>query len=108
MTINGGQIISDVIRLCGGRNVFANASELVPSIDPEAVVAIDPDAIVTTVADGERDALDDWRRFPSLRAVRNGDLFVLNTEALVRQSPRILDGAEMLCERLDRARATVR
>ncbi len=105
MTVNGRQIISDAIRLCGGRNVFANASELVPSVDPEAVVAVDPDAIVTAAPEEDRGVLEDWRRFPSLRAVRDANLLVVNTETLARQSPRILDGAEMLCERLDRARA---
>jgi iron complex transport system substrate-binding protein len=39
MTINGEHLISDVIRLCGGDNVFAKLPVLAPTIDVEAVLA---------------------------------------------------------------------
>jgi iron complex transport system substrate-binding protein len=42
MTINGEHLISDVIRLCGGDNVFAKLPVLAPTIDVEAVLAARP------------------------------------------------------------------
>ena len=38
MTLNGEQIISEVIRLCGGKNVFADLKPLVPTVSTEAVL----------------------------------------------------------------------
>ncbi len=38
-TLNGNHVASDVIRLCGGRNVFADAPMLAPQISREAVLS---------------------------------------------------------------------
>jgi iron complex transport system substrate-binding protein len=38
MTVNGEHLISDVLRLCGGQNVFADLPGLAPTISTEAVV----------------------------------------------------------------------
>src|SRR5258705_8147812 len=44
MTLNGAHMISDVIALCGGRNVFAKLEPLVPTVSTEAVLAANPEA----------------------------------------------------------------
>lgn len=99
MTVNGAHIISDVLRLCGSVNVFATAHMLVPVISAESVVAADPEVIISSVSrDGE------WRRFGMLDAVRNHRVFFVQPELLERQSPRILEGASEVCERLDKIR----
>jgi len=105
LTVNGEQLISKVIRLCGGRNVFADLPTLVPSLDVEAVLAADPDAILHGVrsAVGE-DWVAFWRRWPQLRAVREGHLISLPADLLQRPSVRVLDGAGALCEALERVR----
>lgn len=106
LTINGEQLISDVIRLCGGHNVFEQASLLVPSVDAEAVAAANPEVVVATgTGRGDDGAFDAWRKLPSLRATAAGNLVLLRTDALGRHSPRVLDGALMLCEALERVRA---
>ena len=105
LTVNGRQIISDAIRVCGGSNVFAQAPWLVPSVAAEAVVAADPEAIVASTDAKGQDALDDWRKLTHLRATRQGNLILLRTKALEIQSPRILEGTAMLCDELDRVRA---
>lgn len=109
MTVNGRHLISDVIRLCGGRNVFAELPGLAPQIDIEAVLQRDPEVIVAGVDAGESlRPLQHWRRWPELRAVNNGHLFTVHRDLLVRHSPRILDGAEQLCRQLDEVRAAGR
>jgi iron complex transport system substrate-binding protein len=104
MTINGEHLISQVIALCGGRNVFAEQTALVPKLDVEAVLAADPQVILT----GERAAhshwRDDWLRWPSLRAVRDGFLFDINPDLTQRHTPRLLQGAEEMCGLLERVR----
>jgi iron complex transport system substrate-binding protein len=106
MTVNGGHLISDVIRLCGGQNVFAELKLLTPVISTEAVLAADPDAIGGVTAEpGQRGNLDEWKRWPRLKAVARDNLFSIHADLITRNTPRILDGAQQLCEQLDAARA---
>lgn len=106
LTINGTQIISDVIRLCGGKNLFEDARPLVPSVDVEAVVSANPEAIVATGKAGELETVfGHWRKLANLRATASGNLVLVESDALGRHSPRVLDGAALLCEELERVRA---
>ncbi|MEK6297353.1 MAG: cobalamin-binding protein [Paraburkholderia tropica] len=109
MTINGEQIISDAITLCGGRNVFAALRPPVPTLSTEAVLAANPEAIVTaspgaTAPDRPLPALDRWRAWPQLAAVAQGNLFAIDGDLLSRAGPRLAQGAEQLCKDLDQAR----
>ena len=106
MTINGEHLISDVIRLCGGDNVFADLPELAPQIDVEAVLAAAPEAIIASgMGEARPEWLDMWREWPSLTATARGNLFFIPPELIQRHTPRILDGAARLCDHLERARA---
>jgi iron complex transport system substrate-binding protein len=109
MTLNGENMISDVIALCGGRNVFAGLKPLVPTVSTEAVLAANPDACVTasqgaTAPERPLPALASWRAWPMLSAVRHGNLFAIDGDLLTRPAPRIAQGAAQLCEDLDQAR----
>ena len=113
MTINREQIVNDVIELCGGRNVFAALTPLVPLVSTEAVLAADPEAIFTADERGATEALARdrplaafalWRRYPSLSAVHGRWLYTLNGDAISRQGPRIAEGAAAVCKALDEVR----
>lgn len=105
ITVNGEHVISKVIRLCGGDNVFAGLPLIAPEIDREAVLRADPQVIVASGTDGERPAwLDAWRAFPGLTAAARGDLYAIPPDLIQRHTPRILDGAERLCRILDAVR----
>ena len=103
MTINGAHLISAIIRLCGGVNVFADLPILVPRVGVEAVLQAQPQAII---AAGARDsqALARWRKWPQLQAVRKGNLFLIPYDEIARHTPRVLDGAERLCNALEKTR----
>ncbi len=106
MTVNGAHLISKVIRLCGGENVFAALPVIAPPIDREAVLRADPEVIIASGADGRRPVwLDDWKAFSQLSAVRRGSLHAVPPELMQRHTPRILEGAERLCALFDQARA---
>jgi iron complex transport system substrate-binding protein len=106
LTVNGDHIISKVIRLCGGENVFAGLPLLVPEVDREAVLRANPEAIV---ASGSNDAqpqwLEAWRQLPGLAAAAQGQLYAIPPDLIQRQTPRILDGADRLCGMLASVRA---
>jgi iron complex transport system substrate-binding protein len=106
MTVNGDHLISNVIQLCGGQNVFADLKLLTPVISTEAVLAIDPEAIGGVTAEaGQAGNLDGWKKWPRLKAVARDNLFVIPADLITRNTPRILDGAQQLCEQLEAARA---
>ena len=113
MTLGGKQIVSDVIRLCGGRNVFEDLPELAPTVSTEAVLAKAPQAIITpsfgtTVSAMPLESLDAWRRWPQIPAVRAGNLFLVEGDLLNRPGPRMIDGAQALCADLDQARVRLK
>lgn len=105
-TINGEHLISQVIELCGGRNIFAELASLAPQVNIEAVLARAPRAIV---ASGRLDTrpgwLDEWRRYPDLPAVSGGGLFFVDPDLLERPTARVLQGARALCSQLESLRA---
>ncbi len=105
MTVNDIHIISDVIQLCGGVNVFAGLGLLAPQVGIEAVLVRDPAVIIAAADDGnESDIFTTWQRWPGLRAVDRGHLYTIPGDLLVRHSPRILAGVAQLCDILDRVR----
>lgn len=106
MTIGGKQIISDVVRLCGGENVFAKLGTMAPTVTVEAVIAANPEAIVASGMNAARpEWLDDWKRWTSIEAVARDNLFFVPPELIQRHTPRLLDGAERLCQHLETARS---
>lgn len=100
-TLNGDHLISDVIELCGGYNVFSDAASLAPKINIESVLRRNPEAIVASGMDAARpEWLDRWKAYPSLTAVRNDALFFVHPDHIQRPTARILLGARVLCEQL--------
>jgi iron complex transport system substrate-binding protein len=106
MTINRKQIISDVLRLCGGRNIFSDLQTLAPVVDVEEVLAADPEVIIASGADSKRPAwLDVWKRWPRLTAAMRDNLYFVDPDLVQRQTPRLLEGAAQVCAALEDARA---
>jgi iron complex transport system substrate-binding protein len=108
-TIGAPQPVSDALRVCGARNVFADLREPAPAVGTEAVIARNPDLIIAVGSRRDVEAwLPMWKRFPELRAVRTGALIAFDDQRLTRLGPGMLDATQMLCERIDRARREIR
>ena len=104
-TLNGKHLISAVINLCGGHNVFADALSLAPKISIESVLERNPDVIVASGMDIARpEWLDLWLDYPSLTAVQNQALFFIHPDHIQRPTARLLLGAQALCRQLDSVR----
>ncbi|MGB2044203.1 MAG: cobalamin-binding protein [Porticoccaceae bacterium] len=105
ITLNGQHMVSDIIRLCGGVNVFADAVPLVPYINIESIVAADPEVIIAGGSEQDQpDWLGRWQQWSGISAVQNQHIYLIPADLMQRHSIRILDGAEMMCDYLDRAR----
>lgn len=103
-TVGGQQSISRLIALCGGKNIFAELTQLAAPVSLAAVVARDPQAIVTGGDSGAAARLQEWRRWPQISAVKTGGLFSISGDLLARATPRILQGGKQLCEDLEKVR----
>lgn len=105
LTLNGEHLISDVVQLCGGRNVFADALALVSRISVESVIRADPQVIIASGMDKARpEWLDAWRAWSSMTAVQNNQLYFIPPDVLQRHTPRIIEGARLMCDQLQLAR----
>lgn len=105
-TVGGSHLISAVLALCGGDNVFGELPTLAPRVSREAVLARDPQLIIASGSGPERPpSLAEWRRFPQLTAVRRDALYGMPPALLQRATPRLLDGARRVCALMDEARA---
>jgi iron complex transport system substrate-binding protein len=102
-TVGGPHLITEILALCGGENVFADADAQALPVDLEAVLARAPEVILST--DTEAPA-PYWARFGELPAVARGNIHQTEGDLLARPSPRIADGAADVCARLDEARGT--
>jgi iron complex transport system substrate-binding protein len=100
-TVNGDQLISKGLSLCGGRNIFADEPALAFQMSHESVIVADPDALFAPYQDGKPDPLMAWRDWPSMQAVRQDALFLLPADPVSRATPRFLDSLELACKLLN-------
>ncbi|HET6492806.1 MAG TPA: cobalamin-binding protein [Burkholderiales bacterium] len=108
LTVNGGHMISDVIALCGGVNVFSDAPLLTPSVSLESVLAARPDAIVGGGSGvTAQEFMAQWRAH-GIGALRDMPLIYITPDEIQRATPRIADGARAICDGLEQVRSKQR
>ncbi len=104
LSVNGNHMISDVIALCGGVNVFADAALLTPSVSIESVLAARPEVILGgSSAVDPKEFVTQWRGH-AVEGLRNVPVFYVAPDEIQRQTPRIVRGAKAICEALEKVR----
>ncbi len=104
LTVNGHHIISDVISLCGGRNVFAAAPVQTPVVSVEAVLAARPEVILGGGSAGDGTEFAAQWQASAVKALRELPAFYVNPDTIQRQTPRIVEGVRAICEHLESVR----
>jgi iron complex transport system substrate-binding protein len=104
MTISGSHIISEIISLCGGYNVFSEVKTLTPIIDMESIILKNPQAIISSGNTVLSEWVEFWKDWHVIDAVKQENIFLIPPDPLSRQTSRILDGAEYLCDYINLAR----
>lgn len=95
MTVSHASWIDEIITLCGGENIFANLYGVAPEVDVEVVIGKNPDIIIGT--DKVAVLNQQWTRWHSIAAVKKQNLFSVNADLIERAGPRLLDGADEIC-----------
>ena len=104
-TIGGRHVINDALRVCGARNIFDDLDTAAPAVTRESALARDPELILASgPADIAAAWLAEWRRFPTLTAVRKSRLVAHTDERIDRMGPSVIAAAGALCEVIDQAR----
>jgi len=98
VSVGTDTFLHELIVLAGGENL-ADGKTPYPRFSREQVLALAPEIfIVTSMA---RQAVfervkAEWRRWPSMPAVRNERIFLVDSNLFDRPSPRLVDGLELL------------
>ena len=105
MTLNHDHLISDIIELCGGEQLFAKEKLLVPTVSKEAVVKANPEIIFTAV-DAKQMKTDwsMWQSIPQLAATQKKAFIEIDADTISRPSQRVLSGALKICSEIDKIR----
>ena len=101
MTAGTRHFINQVLALCRGQPLFPGLSALTPMVSREAVIQANPQAIIAASPEpGSEDPFAYWRRWRSIDSVRENRLISVHPDLIHRPTPRILDGAEVICRGL--------
>ena len=89
-TVGGPHLITQIVELCGGANVFAESNAQALPVDLESVLVRAPDVILSV---DDADPVPFWARFTALAAVARDNVYRAPADLLARPSPRIAEGA---------------
>jgi iron complex transport system substrate-binding protein len=102
MTLNGEHLISQALKICGGKNIFNELIPTAPTVNSESVIQRNPEVIF--MSSEEKNIATQWQNFPNMTAVTNKNIFTFNGSIMNRAGPRMAEATEQLCEKLDLAR----
>ncbi len=102
MTLNGDHLISQALKICGGKNIFSELIPTAPTVNSENVIQRNPEVIFMSSEEKNTGSL--WQRFPNMTAVSRNNLFTFNGSIMNRAGPRMAEATEQLCEKLELAR----
>ncbi len=104
MTANSHQLISEMISVCGGENLFAERIETVPQTSVESVVMLNPDLIIAPLQGTPTNWRTRWLVWKEVSAVKNSLLVTVDADLTSRPTLRSLQGLLDVCQLIDQAR----
>lgn len=99
-TAGSSSIQSEIISLCGGKNIFSDIKQAAAPVALTEVIKRAPDAIVAM----RHANFIVYKHFPALPAVKKKALFVVNSDEFARAGPRIFKAALQVCRDLDQVK----
>lgn len=102
-TAGPGSFIDALITMAGGENIAAEAEGEWVELSLEYIVAADPDLIIIQTMTGgvptvSIETLEEHPIWGEMRAVREGNIFLINGDLVSRSGPRIVQGLEEMAE----------
>lgn len=98
-SLQGGHLLSQALARCGADNILPPGPVAAPLVSLEFVLRENPDILFLNEDEaGESRAF--WSRFPSLTAVRERHVMVLDDPRLTRPGPAMLSAVEPVCAQI--------
>ena len=99
-TIGGQSFQTDVYRLAGGRNIFADTDKDYFQLDLETLLELDPDIIVVCGEDEDeaKRMIKEQEGWEGLTAVKTDRIVVISCDLICRPSPRLAQTIEILAK----------
>jgi iron complex transport system substrate-binding protein len=97
VTVGKGSFADDLIRLAGGENIAGKEKEVYPRFGMEEILKRSPEVIVISSMNPKGDyqkVLQEWNRWKTIPAVKNGRVHIIDSDLIDRPSPRITEGLE--------------
>jgi len=103
VTVGKNSFADDLIRLAGGDNVAGNEKEMYPRFGMEEILKRSPEVILISSMNPKgnyQKVLQEWSRWKTIPAVKNGRIHLLDSDLIDRPSPRIIEGLEEMARLL--------
>ena len=99
VTVGKDTFHNDLIKMAGGLNISGNEKAKYPRYSMEEILLNTPDIIIISSMDrggGFDRKKREWMKWKSIPAVKNGRIYVIDSDLVDHPSPRIIDGLEEL------------
>ncbi len=105
MTLGGQHAVSEVIELCGGRNIFVDLPNLAAQVSVEGVLKRKPEVLLASGSTRDHQGfLKQWAGWPQMPAVKRNQVYTVPNDILVRNGPRLIEAARLVCDHIEQAR----
>ena len=102
MSVGKNTLISETIKLAGGKSITADLAEQYPQISEEVIIEKNPDVLINSyghdakkVTPEEIAARKGWNE---LSFVKNNRIYTIESDCLTIAGPRIVDGLEKMAQ----------
>jgi len=105
MTLGGQHAVSEVIELCGGRNIFVDLPNLAAQVSVEGVLKRKPEVLLASGSERDHQSfVMQWASWPQMPAVKRNHVYTVPNDILVRNGPRLIGAAKLVCAHIEQAR----
>jgi iron complex transport system substrate-binding protein len=106
MTVSDKHAIGEIVKLCGGRNVFGDATLIAFAPSLEKLVSLNPQAIIYPAVENGPSSMP-WPRYQVLDAWKSKQIYRVDPDPILRPGPRSIEGAEQVCRVLAKVRESI-
>lgn len=99
MSAGSKSYIANLIESAGGTNIFSDTAEPYPLVSEEFIILKKPEIIIVPDINGETgESIKSRRGWSSVPAVKNGRIYLAESDVLSRPGPRIAEALVMLAQ----------
>jgi len=97
VTVGKKSFGDNLIHLAGGENIAGKEKEMYPRLGMEEILKRSPEVMIISSMNPKGDyqkILQEWSRWKTIPAVKNGRIHLIDSDLVDRPSPRIIEGLE--------------